>query len=159
MIYSTVLVFSLTDQWSPNVRRFRRFWWSLDVVHGSAVAQNGDGSPRSFARSYSRSWQSRLQLRDVQRWRWHGHSWWHRLVDSTRFFFRLSLMFSHSNLFWFFSSSSLDQRQLHALYKQLQIWKCLRISSSFTQLPECSVMHLESLRPTDYCISCPPDGA
>ena len=35
--------------------------------------------------------------------RWHGHSWRHRLVDGTRFFFRYSLMFSHSNLFWFFS--------------------------------------------------------
>ena len=36
---------------------------------------------------------------------------------------------------------SLDQRQLPALYKQLQVWKGLRISSSFPQLPECSVMH------------------
>ena len=53
----------------------------------------------------------------------------------------------------------LDQWQLPALYKLLQVWKCLRISSSFTQLPECSVMHFESLRPTDYCICCPPDGA
>ena len=153
-----MLVFSLTDQWSPNVRRFRGFCRSLNVVHGSAVAQNGGGNPRSFARSYSRSWQSRLQLQDVQRWRWNGHSWRHRLVDGTRFFFRHSPMFSHSDLFRFFSSP-LDQRQLHALYKQLQVWKGLRISSSFTHLPECSVMHLESLRPTDYCIRCPPDGA
>ena len=87
--------------------------------------------------------------------RWHGHSWRHRLVDGTRFFFRYSLMFSHSNLFSF----SLISGNSHALYKLLQVWKCLRISSSFTQLPECSVMHFESLRPTDYCISCPPDGA
>ena len=29
-----------------------------------------------------------LQPQDVQRWRWHGHSWRHRLVDGTRFFFR-----------------------------------------------------------------------
>ena len=50
-------------------------------------------------------------------------------------------------------------RQLHALYKLLQVWKGLRISSSFPHLPECSVMHFESLRPTDYCICCPPDGA
>ena len=110
MIYSTVLVFSLTGHWSPNVRRFRRFCWSLNVVHGSAVAQNSDESPRSFARSYSRSWQSRLQLQDVPRWRWHGHSWRHRLVDGTRFFFRHSPMFSHSNLFWFFSRSAVTPR-------------------------------------------------
>ena len=38
-IIYTVLVFSLTGQRSPNVWRFRRFWWSLNVVHGSAVAR------------------------------------------------------------------------------------------------------------------------
>ena len=56
-----------------------------------------------------------------------------------------SLLVLHSSLL------SLDRLRLHALYKQLQVWKCPRISGSFTQLPECSVMHFESLRPTDYC--------
>ena len=35
------------------------------------------------------------------------------------------------------SGSSFGRLQLHALYKQPQVWKCLRISSSFTHLPEC----------------------
>ena len=35
----------------------------------------------------------------------------------------------------------LDRLRLRALYKELQVWKCLRISGSFTQLPECSIMH------------------
>ena len=48
---------------------------------------------------------------------------------------RYSLVFSHSNLFSFSSSSlSPDRLRLRALYKQLQVWKGLRISSSFTHL-------------------------
>ena len=143
MIYSTVLVFSLTGQWSPNVRRFRKFWWSLDVVHGSAVAQNGGGSPRSFARSYSRSWSSRLQLQDVQRWRWHGHSWRHRLVDSTRFFFRHTPMFSHSNLFWFFFSLPIgcDCMPYIRSSKSGSVSGFLVLSHSFQNVQSCTRNH------------------
>ena len=138
IIYSTV--FSLTDQWSPNVRRFRRSCRSLNVVHGSAVAQNGGGNPRSFARSHSRSWQSRLRLQDVQRWRWHGHSWQHRLADGTRFFSRLSLMFSRSNLFSF-SSISGNSMPYISCSKSGSVSGFLVLSHSFQNVQSCISNH------------------
>ena len=104
------------------------------------MAQNGDGSPRSFARSHSRSWSSRLQLQDVQRWRWHSHSWRHRLVDGTRFFFRYSLMFSHSNLFSF-SLISGNSMPYISCSKSGSVSGFLVLSHSFQNVQSCISNH------------------
>ena len=77
---------------------------------------------------------------DVQRWRWHGHSWRHRLVDGTRFFFRYSLMFSHSNLFSF-SSISGNSMPYISCSKSGSVSGFLVLSHSFQNVQSCISNH------------------
>ena len=72
--------------------------------------------------------------------RWHGHSWRHRLVDGTRFFFRYSLMFSHSNLFSF-SSISGNSMPYISCSKSGSVSGFLVLSHSFQNVQSCISNH------------------
>ena len=78
--------------------------------------------------------------------RWHGHSWRHRLVDGTRFFFRYSLMFSRSNLFSFSSSPLLlfigcDSTPYISSSKSGSVSGFLVLSHSFQNVQSCTRNH------------------
>ena len=78
--------------------------------------------------------------------RWHGHSWRQRLVDGTRFFFRYSLMFSHSNLFSFSSSSPLlpigcDSVPYISCSKSGRVSEFLVLSHTFQNVQSCISNH------------------
>ena len=72
--------------------------------------------------------------------RWHGHSWRHRLVDGTRFFFRYSLMFSHSNLFSFFFISGNSMPYI-SCSKSGSVSGFLVLSHSFQNVQSCTRNH------------------
>ena len=72
--------------------------------------------------------------------RWHGHSWRHRLVDGTRFFFRYSLMFSHSNLFSF-SLISGNSMPYISCSKSGSVSGFLVLSHSFQNVQSCISNH------------------
>ena len=79
-------------------------------------------------------------FQDVQRWRWHSHSWRHRLADGTRFFSRLSLMFSRSNLFSF-SLISGNSMPYISCSKSGSVSGFLVLSHSFQNVQSCTRNH------------------
>ena len=70
----------------------------------------------------------------------HSHSWRHRLADGTRFFSRLSLMFSRSNLFSF-SLISGNSMPYISCSKSGSVSGFLVLSHSFQNVQSCTRNH------------------